>query len=114
MDWADLIAEVPEPVTISVQALTGSGARGNMYATAVDVENCVVEAKRRQVTVQTQDIAGAIVISSTTVRCPPGTVAPVGSLVTIPGDATARKVLQRADWSDHGIGLPSHVELLLE
>lgn len=115
MDWAQFIAEnIPTPVTASVQAYSGQGAHGKVYAAAADVAPCIAQGKRRRVSVQTQDIAGGIVISSTTVWCPPGTTAPVESLVTVPGDATARRVLQRNDWDDHGLGLPSHVELLLE
>lgn len=113
MDWTEFIALVPSPATVTVEAYQGDGAHGPVYAAAVNVERCVVEHRRRQVTVQTQDTAGRVHISSTTVRCPPGTVAPVDSLVTVPGGQPAR-VLQRVDWDDHGLGLPSHVELLLE
>lgn len=114
MDWADFLAEnVPEPRTISVEAYEGSGAYGDVYAAAVDVEGCVIEHTRRRIQVQTQDAAGGIVISTTTVYAPPATVAPVDSRVTLP-DGTVTKVLQASSQDAHGHPLPEHWELALE
>ncbi|XVU25807.1 hypothetical protein ACQPZJ_01745 [Actinoplanes sp. CA-054009] len=114
MDWAEFIAAyVPEPRTVQVQALTGSGGYGDVYAAPVDVGPCVVDDTARVVTVQTQDAAGTNQVSSTQVYAPPDTVAPAGSLVTLPGGRTAR-VLASSRLDAHGHPLPEHVELDLE
>lgn len=114
MDWDDFLATcIPEPATINVKAYEGSGAYGDVYAEAVDVEDCVIEATRRLVRVQTQDAAGEQAVSSTTVYAPPGTVVPAGSMVTLPSGVVA-KVLAVSDLDAHGHDLPDHVELALE
>jgi hypothetical protein len=113
MDWADFVAScIPAPKTITVEAYTGSGPYGDVYGAAVQVEGCVVEESRRRVRVQTQDAAGEEVLSSTTVYCPPDTVAPAGSRVTT-GGRTAR-VLAATPHDPHGQPLPAHLELNLE
>lgn len=114
MTWEEFVAEcIPEPAAVVVEAYQGSGAYGDVYATSVDVTPCVVEDTRRLVRVQTQDAAGAEAVSSTTVYAPPDTVAPPGSRVILPSGRVAR-VLAVARLDDHGIGLPSHVEIALE
>jgi hypothetical protein len=114
MDWAAFLAEnIPTPHTISVEAYSASGAYGDVYAAAVEVEGCVIEHTRRRIQVQTQDAAGGVVISSTTVYAPPATVAPVGSRVTLPGNVVT-KVLQASLQDPHGHPLPEHWELALE
>jgi hypothetical protein len=114
MDWDDFLAgSIPEPHTITVEAYEGAGAYGDTYAAAAEVPGCVVEHTRRRVQVQTQDAAGGIVISSTTVYAPPGTTAPAESRVTLP-DGTVTRVLQASYQDAHGHDLPSHWELLLE
>jgi hypothetical protein len=114
MNWAQFLAEnIPTPHTITVEAYEGSGAYGDVYAAAVPVQGCVIEHTRRQVKVQTQDAAGGIVISSTTVYAPPDTVAPVDSRVTLPG-GTVTKVLAASYLDAHGHPLPEHWDLALE
>jgi len=113
MDWSEFCAHIPSPATVTVEAYQGSGAYGDVYAAPATVTPCVVEATRRLVRVQTQDAAGAEAVSSTTVYAPPDTVAPPGSLVTLPSGRVAR-VLAVAVLDDHGIGLPSHLEISLE
>ncbi|MEU8821804.1 hypothetical protein [Actinoplanes sp. NPDC048796] len=114
MTWEQFIALcVPQPRTITVQALTGSGGYGDVYADPVDVHLCVVDDTARVVAVQTQDAAGTNKTSSTQVYAPPDTVAPAGSLVTLPGGRTAR-VLASSRLDAHGLDLPEHVELDLE
>ncbi len=113
MDWTEFITMIPAPAAVTVEAYTGAGAHGRTYAAAATVDGCVIEHKRQRVTTQTQDIPGAVVIASTTVRCPPGTVAPPLSRVTLP-DGSVTTVLAAVAWDDHGLGLPSHVELLCE
>lgn len=114
MDWDDfLAADIPEPHTISVEAYEGSEAYGDVYAAAVDVEGCVIEHTRRQVQVQTQDAAGGVVVSNTTVYAPPETVAPVDSRITLPSGAVT-KVLAASFMDAHGHPLPEHWELNLE
>lgn len=114
MTWDEFIAAcIPESRTIRVQAYQGSGAYGDVHADPVDVDRCVVDDTTRVVPVQTQDTEGVTAVSGTTVFCPPGTIAPPGSLVTLPSGRTA-KVLSRSDLDAHGLGLPEHVELALE
>jgi len=114
MDWDEFIeTSIPSPHTIVVEAHGGAGAYGDAYAAAVEVEGCVVEHTRRRVQVQTQDAAGGIVISSTTVFAPPDTTAPAESRVTLPSGVTTR-VLQASFLDAHGQPLPEHWELLLE
>ncbi|GIJ10733.1 hypothetical protein ACFFMR_18885 [Micromonospora andamanensis] len=113
MTWAEFIAaHIPTPATVSVEAYQGSGAYGDVYATAADVTPCVVEQSRRLVRVQTQDAAGREQVSSTTVYAPPGITCPPGSRVTWAGRTS--RVLARSDVSAHGLPLPEHVELALE
>lgn len=113
MDWATFVAQVlPEPHVVTIEAYEGSGAYGDVYGAATDVEPCFVDQTRRLVRVQTQDAAGAEQVSSTTVYCPPGTVAPPGSRVTHAGRTS--RVLAASVRDDAGLGLPAHVELSLE
>lgn len=113
MDWDEFIALLPEPHTITVEAYAGAGGYGDTYAAPVTVDRCFVDAKRKRVRIQTQDAAGAEVVSSTQVYCPPGTAAPPGSRVTLP-NGTVAKVLDAADLDDAGLDLPAHVALSLE
>ncbi len=113
--WAEFVAEcIPAPVTVSVQAYLGGGASGDQHAAAVDYGPCVVEAVGRTVVVQTIETQGEQRLSSTTVFGPPEPVIVPGSLVTAPGRDTAARVIAVARHHDHGIGAPSHQELLLE
>ncbi|MEU7590680.1 hypothetical protein AB0A95_30865 [Micromonospora sp. NPDC049230] len=115
MTWEEFIAAyIPEPKTVQVAALTGSGAYGDVHANPVDVAPCVVDDTARRVTVQTQDAEGSEAVSSTTVLVPPATVAPPGSLVTLPWAGRTAKVLAASYLADHGLSLPEHIELNLE
>lgn len=111
--WAELMEELPEPHTVTVEPYAGEGAYGKVYGTAVEVTPCLVVHKRRRVRVSTQDAAGAEVLSSTTVYCAPGTVAPPESRVTLASGLVA-KVLDAADWDGAGMEVTDLVELLLE
>jgi hypothetical protein len=113
MDWADFAAQLPAPHTILIEAYAGTSAYGPAFAPVVSVTPCLVDHKRRRVRVSTQDAAGAEVISSTTVYCPPGTVAPPLSRVTLPSGDVA-KVLDAAVHDAAGLPIPDHVELMLE
>ena len=114
MNWAEFVAElVPTPATIIGEAYSGSGAYGDVFAAAASITPCVVENTRRRVRSQTQDAAGAEVISETTVFCPPGTVLPPGSRVTLPSGRVTR-VIVASELTAAGWDLPEHVELNLE
>lgn len=113
MDWDEFITLLPEPRTITVEAYAGAGAYGPTWAAPVTVDRCVVDAKRKRVRLQTQDAAGAEVVSSTQVYCPPGTIAPPSSRVTLP-NGTVSRVLDAAELDDVGLALPAHVALSLE
>ncbi|MDP9799348.1 hypothetical protein J2S43_007860 [Catenuloplanes nepalensis] len=113
MTWEEFIAACGlAPATITVEAYEGAGAHGDVYAPAAEITPCIVEAARRRVSAQTQDAAGAEVLSSTTIYCPPGTVVPPGSRVTAAG--RTGRVIAVADLDAHGLDLPAHVELSLE
>lgn len=113
MTWEDFVAQVlPAPHTVTVEAYEGSGAYGDVYALPVDVGPCFVDDRRQLVRVQTTDAAGHEAVSSTTVYCPPGTVAPPGSRATWNGRTS--RVLAVSVRDDAGLGLPAHVELSLE
>ncbi|MCZ7376546.1 hypothetical protein [Micromonospora sp. WMMC250] len=115
MTWEEFIElYVPEPKTVQVAALTGSAGYGDVHADPVDVAPCVVDDTNRRVTVQTQDAEGSEAVSSTTVLVPPDTVAPPGSLVTLPWAGRTARVLATSVLDDHGLGLPEHIELSLE
>lgn len=114
MNWAEFIAEcIPAPATITVEAYSGSGAYGDVYADPVEVTPCVVQDSRRRVRVQTGTAAGAEVISETTAWCPPGTTAPAGSRITL-ASGRITKVIVSADITAAGHDLPEHVDLALE
>ena len=115
MTWEEFCElHIPEPRTVQVRALTGSGAYGDEYADPVDVAPCVVDDTTRRVVAQTQDAEGGEAVSSTTVFAPYATVAPPGSLVTLPWTGRTAKVLAVSVMEDHGLDLPEHVELSLE
>ncbi|GAA1395156.1 hypothetical protein ACFQZ4_24165 [Catellatospora coxensis] len=114
MNWAQFVAAcVPSPDTITGEAYEGSGAFGDVYASPAAVTPCVVQAMRRRVRVQTQDAAGEEVLSETAVFCPPDTVLPPGSRVTLP-DGRVTRVLVASTLNASGHDLPEHVELALE
>lgn len=113
MDWnAFITSNIPAPATVTVEALTGSGGYGAVFAAPVAVTPCVVDETRRMVRLQTQDAAGKEQLSSTTVWAPPATVCPAGSRVTYNGRTA--KVLASAQILAHGHDLPEHVEISLE
>jgi hypothetical protein len=91
----------------TIAAYEGDTAVGQSYATAVTVQ-CLAEDKRRLV----KGAAGVEVVSTTTIYCPPDTVAPVESKVTVNGRDT--KVVARSVHDGGGLPVPSHVELALE
>lgn len=114
MNWAQFVsALIPSPDTITGEAYAGSGAYGDEYDAAAEVTPCVVQAKRQRVRAQTQDAAGEEVISETTVWCPPGTVLPPGSRITLP-DGRVTRVIVASPLNANGWDLPEHVELALE
>jgi hypothetical protein len=80
-----------ENQAVTIRALTGSGGMGNVYAPAVEVQALVDESSRL---VRGPD--GAEVVSTATVYCPVGTVAPPGSLVQLPGEDLERQVITRS------------------
>lgn len=114
MDWDEFVDMLPEPHTVTIEAYAGESGFGKSYAAAVTLDRCFVDtATRKRVQVQTQDAAGAEAVSSTQVYCPPGTIAPPDSRVTLPSGVTA-KVLVAAELDDAGLDLPAHVLLSLE
>ncbi len=113
MDWDEVVDMLPEPHTITVEAYVGSGAYGDVYGSPVEIDRCFVDARQKRVRVSTADAAGAEVVSSAQVYCPPGTVVPPSSRVTLPSGVVTR-VLDAAARTDAGLELPEHVELALE
>jgi hypothetical protein len=95
------------PHTIIIEPYTGMSATGPLYDPPVTVRSFNAD-KRRLI----RGTGGDVTLSSTTSYCPPGTVAPVQSRVTVNGRVTT--VLQRLDHDGGGLPTPDHVELLLE
>ncbi|NUT31531.1 MAG: hypothetical protein HOV79_00500 [Hamadaea sp.] len=113
MDWAEFVAQhIPTPATVTVEPVTGGGSRGVTYGPPTPVTPCYVEVANRRVKVQTQDAAGQIQVSSTTVWMPPDAVCPVGSYVTVGGRRVRVLSVDRLD--AHGHPIPSHLEVHLE
>lgn len=93
--------------TIIIEPYTGMSATGPLFDPPVTVRS--FNADRRRFI---RDTAGNQAVSSTTSYCPPGTVAPVQSRVTVNGRITT--VMQRLVHDGGGLPTPDHVELLLE
>lgn len=90
-DWYDQ--------TAMIEPLLGSGGMGEVYGPATPVA-CQIEQETRLV--RNQDAAE--VVSTSTLLCPEGTIAPAGSLVLLPGETAKRTVIssgrQHADDPD--------------
>jgi hypothetical protein len=99
--------------TIVIEPYVGMGATGPLYDPPVTVQ-CFNEDRRRHIRSggATGSTGSNQVIASTTSYCPPGTVAPVQSRVTVNGRITT--VLQALTHDGGGLPTPDHVELLLE
>lgn len=82
-DWYDQ--------TVTIRPLVGSGGMGEVYGPAVEVAALVDQSTRL---VRGPDATE--VTSSATVYAPASTVAPAGSLVQLPGEATERRVITTA------------------
>lgn len=99
---------------ITVTTLTGSGGRGDTYATPVTYapatsDGVLVADKRRLV----RSPDGAEVISETTIYDPEPAHAPAyapGSKVLLPSGRTAT-VITASTYTDTGAGLPESVEV---
>ncbi|WP_457028105.1 hypothetical protein [Kitasatospora sp. P5_F3] len=92
---------------ISIEAYEGDSAYGPVYGPAA-VVRCLLDQKTREV----RSATGEQVISGSTAYCPPGTVAPPGSRVTLP-DGRQTSVIATLDRSAPGLPTPDHVELQL-
>lgn len=99
--------------TIVIEPYEGHSATGPIYGPPVTVR-CFNADKRRFIRSKTAtgSTGSNEVIAATTSYCPPGTVAPAQSRVTVNGRVT--KVLQFLDHDGGGLPTPDHVELLLE
>lgn len=114
VDWDEFIGQFPESHTIGLEEFAGAGAHGTTYAASIQVDQCFVDsAQRKRVRVQTADAAGAEVVSSTQVYCPPGTGGAASSRVTLP-DGTVSRVIVRKVLDAAGLALPEHITLFLE
>ncbi|MET0492916.1 MAG: hypothetical protein ABW000_07260 [Actinoplanes sp.] len=115
MDWAEFVAGfIPTPHAVSLEALTGSGGYGDVYAAAAPFGPCVVEETSRVVTVQTVDAEGTERLSSTTVYGPLSPTVTPGSRITLPWSTDPATVLAVSRMDAHGHDLPAHQELALE
>lgn len=90
--------------TVTIEPFEGSGANGPVYGAPVTVP-CLRDDKRRLV----RGASGSQVVSSTTVYCQPGTVAPPESRVDL-GSRVAT-VITTADHDGGTLPVPSHVEV---
>lgn len=92
--------------TAVIEPYEGTGPAGPVYGAAVTV-SCFAEDRRRLVRSDT----GTEVVSETTLYCPPGTVAPAESRVTVNGRQTSVIVTRNRDGG--GLPTPDHVEVTL-
>lgn len=92
---------------VVIEPYQGAAAWGPLYGAPVTVR-AIVDSKRQLV----RNEAGDEVVSSTTLLCPLGTVAPAGSRVTLP-DGTAPTVIAAHTHDGRQLPVPSHVELSL-
>lgn len=97
---------------ILVERFTGTGARGDVYATGVTINGAVDDTTKL---VRGSD--GQRVLSSSRIAFPAGTAAiPAGSRVTLPatfGD-NRRTIVLAASVGVTGLPTPDHVELALQ
>ncbi len=108
VDFDQILALVPEPAAVTVEAYAGSGAYGDTYTAPAAVQGVVI-AKRRLV--RAPD--GSQVVASTTVLVPLDTAAPPRSRVTLP-DGSTTLVITAARHDGHGLPVPEHTELACE
>lgn len=106
--FADVLALLPSPMTVTIEAYAGSGPYGDTYAAAVQV-SCWVDVKRKLV--RAPD--GSQVISESTVLVPLDTTAPARSRVTLP-DGQQTLVITAARREAAGLPLPEHLEIACE
>lgn len=92
--------------TVTIEPFEGNGANGPVYGAPVEVP-CFRDDKRRLV----RSASGSQVVSSSTVFCQPGTVAPPESRVDL-GTRVAT-VITMADRDGGQLPVPSHVEVNL-
>lgn len=114
MDWLDFLAEcIPEPDTITVEAVRASSAYGPTYDTAVGIPNCVVQDGVKTVRVQTSGASGKARTSTCQVWAPPDATIPAGSRVTLPSGRQTT-VIAAEVLTANGLDLPEHLEVALE
>ena len=92
---------------VTIEAPAGQGPFGPAYAAPVTVR-CMVDEQTRMI----RSATGDQVVSGATVYAPPGTVAPVGSRVTLPSGRVAT-VLAVSTRDGGGLATPDHVEVAL-
>lgn len=110
MTWEEFCTQcLPEPHTIRVEAYRGAGSTGPVYVQPVTVTPCYCDDKRRLVRASDGDQ----VISEITVYAPPGTVAPPGSRIMLPGGRVTT-VITIAARDAAGLPLPKHVEIVCQ
>jgi hypothetical protein len=115
MTWDEFIAAcIPAPYTVTLEALSGSGGYGDVYAAGAPFGPCVIEDTTRKVTVQTADAEGSERLSSTTVYGPLTPQVTPGSRITLPWRTEPVTVLAVSRMDAHGLDLPEHQELSLE
>ncbi len=95
--------------TITIEPYQGEGGSGPVYGAPVSVR-CFREDSRKLVRNQ----LGEQVVSESQAYCPPGTVAPPKSRVTINGtNSRTAFVIQAKDRDGGGLPTPDHVEVVL-
>ncbi|MFB7617825.1 hypothetical protein [Kitasatospora sp. NPDC056181] len=92
---------------ITIEPYLGDSAYGPQLGPVAE-SRCFLDEKTREVRSPT----GEQVVSSSTAYCPPGTVAPPGSRVTLP-DGRQTHVIALYDRDGGGLPTPDHTELQL-
>jgi hypothetical protein len=104
----EVLALLPAAHTVTVEAYTGSGPHGDVYAAAVSV-TCFVDQKRKLVRAPN----GSQVISESTVYAALETAAPPRSRITLP-DGQVTLVISAARRDGAGLPVPEHLEIACE
>jgi hypothetical protein len=107
VEWAEASGLTLDTITARVPA--GTVATGTTWTTHT-VDQVVVQAQSKRVSVATDQAAGGIAVSTALVIAPPSPLIPVGSTLTM-ADGTTTRVLTSALVGAHGLPLPEHQEL---
>jgi hypothetical protein len=110
MNFDELLTGIlPEPHTIIIEALDGSGGYGDVHGPPTEVYPCYAYGEVKNI----RAADGSVTISSMTIMTPTGTACPPRSIVRLP-DGTSTIAVTTSDIDDCGLGLPTYTEITCE